>query len=117
MILSVIDVDNLRPTPTSLEEQGFEKTGIIEVMKVNLSSLDLYFSKSNFNEKIELLLEYGFSRADILDVLKTGALDELSLEELKGILEHLKSSGLERTTIINVLTKSFHKFGWKNISC
>ena len=105
--LSFIELDNLRSVLISLEEQGFEKIGIIEVMKVNLSGLNLY--SSDFSEKIGLLLEHEFPKADILDVLKTGGLDELRLEELRGMLEHLESSGFERTTIINVLAKSLHR--------
>ena len=105
--LSVINIDSLREVLKFLEEQEFEKIDIIKIMRVNLSSLNLYLS--NFNEKIRLLLEHEFPRTGILEVLKTGELDELSLEELRGILEHLESSGLERTTIINILAKSLHR--------
>ncbi len=105
--LDFVSVDKLEQVLKYLEEQGFTKTDIIELMKSNLSSLNIAFT--GFREKISFLLEYGFPRTNILGLLGTGQLDEISLEELKEITRYLEDAGLEKETIINVMTKNLAK--------
>ena len=101
--LSLVNVDQLKQVLTYLEEQGFTKTDIIELMQNHLSSLSIFFT--GFREKISFLLEYGFPRKHILELLRTTQLDEVGLEELKEIVKYLEDAGLEKATIINIITK------------
>ena len=104
--LSFLNADNLKETLEYLEEQGFTRVDIIRVMDANLSVLNLFIS--DFKGKINFLLEYGFSKANVVEILKIGRLDEVSLNDLKGTLKYLEDSEFTKTTIIEVVTENPH---------
>ena len=109
--LSIIRADDrLRQFLRYLEEKEFEKTSIVELMKINLSGLYPY---SRIERKIEFLMNYGFSKSNILEILKSDKLDTLHLNELETLLGHLENVGLKKPIIIDVVTKNFYGLGYR----
>ena len=106
--LSFIKAEGLRQFSRYLEEKGFEKSSIVELMKIHLPSLHPY---SKIERKIEFLMGYGFSKANILEILKVeySRLDIFSLNELEALLKYLEDTGLKKPTIIDVVTKNFYE--------
>ena len=112
--VSFLSADKLGQVLKFLEEQKFTKADIIELMKSNLSGLNIAFVE--FREKVGFLLEYEFPRINILELLRTEQLDETTLEELKKITKYLEDARLERETIINVITKKLAQLGDENLN-